>query len=61
MQKPGDLAGFMHLGQIVQRGTHDELVEADGLYKQLFEMQTTQRRRRARASFARREVVKSNA
>ena len=50
----------MHLGQIVQRGTHDELVEAEGLYKQLFEMQTMQRRRRARASFARREVVKSN-
>jgi ATP-binding cassette subfamily B protein/subfamily B ATP-binding cassette protein MsbA len=51
----------MHLGQIVQRGTHDELVEADGLYKQLFEMQTTQRRRRARASFARPEAVTSNA
>jgi ATP-binding cassette, subfamily B, bacterial len=51
----------MHLGQIVQRGTHDELVEAEGLYKQLFEMQTMQRRRRARASFARREEVTSNA
>ena len=51
----------MHLGQIVQRGTHDELVAAEGLYKQLFEMQTTQRRRRARASFARPEAVTSNA
>ena len=51
----------MHLGQIVQRGTHDELVATEGLYKQLFEMQTMQRRRRARVSFARREEVTSNA
>jgi len=51
----------MHLGQVVQRGTHDELVSTEGLYKQLFEMQTMQRRRRARASFARPEVVESNA
>jgi ABC-type multidrug transport system fused ATPase/permease subunit len=51
----------MHLGQIVQRGTHDELVAVEGVYKQLFEMQTMQRRRRARASFARPEVITSNA
>src|SRR5207249_5120657 len=34
----------MHLGQIVQRGTHDELVATEGLYKQLFEMRSEERR-----------------
>ena len=30
----------MHHGEIVQRGTHEELLEMDGLYRQLYEMQS---------------------
>lgn len=36
----------MNHGQIVQRGTHEDLVAGEGLYRQLFEMQTVQRQRR---------------
>jgi ATP-binding cassette, subfamily B, bacterial len=42
-----DLILVMHHGQIVQRGKHDDLIAVDGLYKQLFEIQTTQRERRS--------------
>jgi ATP-binding cassette, subfamily B, bacterial len=30
----------MHHGEIVERGTHDELVDANGLYRQLYDMQS---------------------
>ena len=30
----------MQGGEIVQEGSHDELVERDGLYRQLYEMQS---------------------
>jgi ATP-binding cassette subfamily B protein len=42
-----DLILVMQHGAIVQRGKHDELMAVDGLYKQLFEMQTAQRERRS--------------
>ena len=42
-----DLILVMHHGQIVQRGKHDELIAVEGLYKQLFEIQTMQRQRRS--------------
>jgi ATP-binding cassette, subfamily B, bacterial len=42
-----DLILVMHHGQIVQRGKHDDLIAVDGLYKQLFELQTAQRQRRS--------------
>ena len=34
-----DLICVLHEGQIVERGTHDQLVELDGYYKRLIEMQ----------------------
>jgi ABC-type multidrug transport system fused ATPase/permease subunit len=34
----------MNEGRIVQRGSHDELIETDGLYRQLWEAQIRQRR-----------------
>jgi ATP-binding cassette subfamily B protein/subfamily B ATP-binding cassette protein MsbA len=33
-------------GELVEKGTHDELLERGGLYRQLYEMQTTRVRRR---------------
>jgi ATP-binding cassette, subfamily B, bacterial len=51
-----DVILVMNHGRIVQRGSHEELVATEGLYKQLFEMQTSQRRRRPGA-FATPEVV----
>jgi ATP-binding cassette, subfamily B, bacterial len=41
----------MNHGEIVERGTHEELILKGGLYKQLYEMQTTQSRRRLGAPF----------
>ena len=42
-----DLILVMDQGRIVQRGTHDELVAVEGLYRQLHEIQNRQSRRRA--------------
>ncbi len=39
-------------GELVQRGTHDELVEQDGLYRQLWEAQVNARRRPRRPADA---------
>jgi ATP-binding cassette subfamily B protein len=36
----------MNEGEIVQGGTHEELIAGEGLYRQLFEMQTARRQRR---------------
>jgi ATP-binding cassette subfamily B protein len=30
----------MHHGEIVERGTHDELLDLNGLYRQLYDMQS---------------------
>ena len=38
----------LHHGEIVERGTHDELLVRGGLYKQLSDLQTAQARRRTR-------------
>ena len=38
----------MHHGEICERGTHDELIQRGGLYKQLSDLQTSQARRRTR-------------
>ena len=40
-----DLILVMDQGRIVQRGTHDQLVAVDGVYRQLHEIQTRQARR----------------
>jgi ABC-type multidrug transport system fused ATPase/permease subunit len=45
-----DMILVMDQGRIVQRGTHDELVAADGLYRQLHDIQNRAGRRRAAAS-----------
>jgi ATP-binding cassette subfamily B protein/subfamily B ATP-binding cassette protein MsbA len=39
-----DLLLVLHDGRIVQRGIHEELIEQDGLYRQLYEMQSRQTR-----------------
>src|SRR5205085_1967797 len=44
-----DLILVMDRGRIVQCGTHETLVEVDGLYRQLYEIQNRQNRRRAAA------------
>ena len=43
-----DIILVMQRGQIVQRGTHDELLQQDGLYKQLYDLQTRSAERRSR-------------
>jgi ATP-binding cassette, subfamily B, bacterial len=42
-----DLILVMDQGRIVQRGTHEELLAIDGMYRQLHEIQNRQTRRRA--------------
>ncbi|HEY9232316.1 MAG TPA: ATP-binding cassette domain-containing protein, partial [Blastocatellia bacterium] len=41
-----DLILVMNRGEIVERGTHDELLQQPGLYRQLYDVQTGQVRRR---------------
>lgn len=43
-----DLILVLNHGQIVEQGTQNELLEHDGLYKQLYETQTAQSRRKPR-------------
>ncbi len=43
--READLILVLSQGRIVQQGTHDELVEQDGLYRQLYEAQRRRRRR----------------
>ncbi len=38
----------LHHGEIVERGTHDELLQRGGLYRQLSDLQTSQAKRRTR-------------
>ena len=38
----------LHHGEIVERGTHEELLQRAGLYKQLSDLQTSQAKRRTR-------------
>ncbi len=47
--RDADLILVMSDGQIVEQGTHDELVEIGGIYRQLYDAQTRQRRRRRAA------------
>ena len=42
----------LNRGLLVDRGTHDELLSRDGLYRQLHDMQTGQARRRLQAAIA---------
>jgi ATP-binding cassette, subfamily B, bacterial len=44
-----DLILVMDQGRIVERGTHDQLLALDGMYRQLHDIQTRQSRRRAAA------------
>ena len=46
--RDADLILVISEGRIVEQGTHDELVEIAGIYNQLHEAQTRQRRRRTR-------------
>jgi ABC-type multidrug transport system fused ATPase/permease subunit len=46
--RDADLILVVQDGRIVERGTHDELLEQDGIYRQLHDAQTRQRRRRDR-------------
>jgi ABC-type multidrug transport system fused ATPase/permease subunit len=43
-----DVILVVHQGRLVESGTHDELLERDGLYRQLHDIQTRQAQRRAR-------------
>jgi len=43
--RDADLVLVLNHGEIVQRGTHDELIELDGLYRQLHDAQTRRKRR----------------
>jgi len=44
--RQADLILVMDKGRLVERGTHDELIERNGLYKQLHDLQTGQVRRK---------------
>ncbi len=47
----------MNHGRMVQRGTHAQLLREDGLYKQLFEMQTGQVKKRVMAALESQPVL----
>ena len=47
--RDADLILVLNHGEIVERGTHDELLERDGLYRQLHDAQTRRKRTRERA------------
>ncbi len=50
--RDADLILVVQDGRIIEQGTHDELVELGGLYRQLHDAQTLQRRRRDRPGVA---------
>ena len=37
--KAADQILVLHGGKIVERGTHDELIEQDGLYRQIYDLE----------------------
>jgi ABC-type cobalamin transport system ATPase subunit len=41
-----DLILVLNRGQLVEQGTHDQLLASEGLYKQLYDMQIGQRKRK---------------
>jgi ABC-type multidrug transport system fused ATPase/permease subunit len=49
--RDADLIIVLNHGEIVQQGTHDELLSRDGLYRQLHDAQT-RRKKRANAGVA---------
>ena len=50
--READLILVISEGEIVEQGTHDELIEVGGIYRQLHDAQTQQRRRRRAAQSA---------
>jgi hypothetical protein len=44
--RDADLIVVLHDGEVVEQGTHDELLERDGLFRQLHDAQNVKRRRR---------------
>jgi ATP-binding cassette, subfamily B, bacterial len=47
-----DVILVLHDGRIVEQGTHDELLLRDGLYRQLYQVQTNSARRHAKSAIA---------
>jgi ATP-binding cassette, subfamily B, bacterial len=47
-----DVILVVHRGELVEQGTHEELLARDGLYRQLHEVQNRQARRRAEPALA---------
>jgi ATP-binding cassette, subfamily B, bacterial len=55
-----DVILVMHRGAIVERGTHEELLAGGGLYRQLFDLQTAQSRRRTRLPLPQPQAASAN-